>query len=305
MKPEQVLEAGKVAYFQAAAPYEIADFARSARVESLHELKAKGSVMEAEPLDHIPLWCLFLLATCLSILGVELGYRFGRWRHKFRSDEHETPVAAMVASILGLLAFMLAFTFSMAASRFDARRQAVLEEANAIETTYLRTQLLPEPHRSETARLLREYTDLRVHKLNIADLPELITKSNELHKQLWLHAVAAAETAPHSITTGLFLQSLNETIDIHSKRIFVGLLSRVPLPIWLSLWSLTLTGMVSIGYQAGLSGTSRSPEMAVLSFAFGLVLLLNIDLDRGQEGLLRVGQQSMVDVLENMQRNAP
>ncbi len=111
--------------------------------------------MDIEPLDYIP--SLVVLRCCHHSvdLTVEFGYRFGRWRLSHKSEEQETPVAAMVASILGLLAFMLAFTFSMAASRFDARRQIVLEEANSISTTYLRSQLLPEPHRSEIARRLR------------------------------------------------------------------------------------------------------------------------------------------------------
>src|SRR5579871_3264174 len=112
--------------------------------------------MNTEPMDVIPLWCFFLLTTSVCMLAVEGGYRFGRWRHARDSGEKEGSVAGMVAALLGLLAFMLAFTFSMAASRFDARRQAVLEEANVIGTTYLRTRLLPEPQRSETATLVRD-----------------------------------------------------------------------------------------------------------------------------------------------------
>ena len=95
-------------------------------------------------------------------LALEGGYRLGRWRHDRPAEEKETPVGAMVGSILGLLAFLLAFTFGMAATRFEARRQAVLDEANAIGTTYLRARLLPEPQRTESAKLLREYVDVRI-----------------------------------------------------------------------------------------------------------------------------------------------
>jgi hypothetical protein len=261
--------------------------------------------MIAEPLDQIPFWIFFLLVTALSMMAVEAGFRFGGWRHQRRSDEKESPVAAMVASILGLLAFMLAFTFGLAASRFDARRQAVLEEANAIGTTYLRTQLLPEPQQSEVAKLLREYTELRTQSLNVAVMEGLMEKSDALHQQLWRQAILAAEKDPHSIMTGLFLESLNDTIDLHAKRLFVGLRSRVPMTIWLALWSLTLIGMFSVGYQTGLSGTRRSPEMPILSLAFAVVLLLVVDLDRAHEGFLRVSQQSMFDVLKTMQPRSP
>lgn len=257
--------------------------------------------MDIEPLDHIPLWFFFLVVIVLSIMTVEFGYRYGRWRLARKSKEQETPVAAMVASILGLLAFMLAFTFSMAATRFDARRQVVLEEANSIGTTYLRSQLLPEPQRTEIAERLREYTALRVQTLNVGIIKDLMKQSDELLKQIWSQALMVADKDPKSITTGLFLQSLNETIDIHSKRVFIGLRNRVPLSIWIVLFSLTVLGMMSIGYQAGLSGTHRSPEMLIMTLSFTLVLYLIIDLDRGQEGFLKVSQQAMIDVLNSMQ----
>lgn len=261
--------------------------------------------MSSEPLDVLPLWSIFLFATAIGMVALEAGYRFGYWRHAHASGEKQEPVAAMVASILGLLAFMLAFTFSMAAARFDARRQVVLEEANAIGTTYLRTRLLPQPQRAESANLLRQYTELRVEYLKQGKVAELIARSEELHERLWSQAAAAAEKDPHSIPTGLFLQSLNETIDMHSKRAFVSLRSRVPFTIWLSLFSLTLLGMASVGYQAGLSGTRRSPEMPVLTLAFAGVLLLIVDLDRGHEGLLRVSQQATIDLLRTMQAPHP
>src|SRR5688572_31729155 len=118
--------------------------------------------MTTEPLDAIPQWGLFLLSAALLWLALEAGYRIGRWRHEHIADEKEQPVGAMVASILGLVALVLGFTFSLAASRFDARRMAVLEEANAIGTAHLRSRLLPLPQRAEIERLLREYVQVRI-----------------------------------------------------------------------------------------------------------------------------------------------
>ena len=256
--------------------------------------------MNSEPLDVIPLWFFFLLVTAIGMFALEGGYRLGRWRHTRESEEKDAPVAAMVAAILGLLAFMLAFTFSLAAARFDARRQAVVDEANSIGTTYLRTRLLPEPHRSETARLLRQYTELRVQHPTRDRVSTLMAQSEELHERLWSQGVAAAEKVPSPIT-GLFLQSLNETIDLHSKRVFVGIRSRIPITIWVALLALTVLGMASVGYQAGLSATRRSPEMPIMTLAFAGVLLLIVDLDRGHEGLLQVSQQAMIDLHKSMQ----
>jgi hypothetical protein len=261
--------------------------------------------MNAELLDSIPLWCVFALATAFILLALELGYRLGQWRHAHAQGEKDAPTGAMVAAILGLVAFMLAFTFSLAAARFDARRMAVLDEANAIGTTYLRTRLLPEPERTDAAQLLRDYVDVRVRIVQQGTITEGLAESEVLHRRLWSSAVAAAEKDPSSIMTGLFIQSLNDVIDMHAKRVLVGIRSRIPMSIWVALFTLALVGMSAMGYQAGLSVTRRSPAMLFLALAFGGVLFLIVDLDRVREGFLNVGQQAMLDLQTSMQSELP
>jgi hypothetical protein len=116
----------------------------------------------------------------------------------------ETPVGAIIAAILGLLAFLLAFTFGMAASRFDTRRELVLDEANAIGTTYLRAALLPEPHRTEIRSLLRDYVDLRLQAAQPEMTVPALAGSEELQGRLWAQAVIVGEKNPTPIT-GLFI----------------------------------------------------------------------------------------------------
>jgi hypothetical protein len=258
--------------------------------------------LSRESLDFIPLWALFLGVCASSWCALEIGYRLGRWRHLRAPEEKETPVGAMVGSILGLSAFMLAFTFGLAASRFDERRHTVLDEANAIGTTYLRTRLLPEPQRTAIAGLLREYVDVRVRGIAEGKLAELIARSEELHESIWSEAVKASQNKDsNSVLTGLFLQSLNEMIDLHSRRVLVGIRSRVPISIWAGLLTLGLLGLLAVGYQAGLSVTRRSPAMLAMVLAFAGVLFLIAALDRGQEGLLRVSQEAMIDLQRTMQ----
>ena len=109
----------------------------------------------AGPLDALPLWALFIFILVVVLLSVEGGYRLGKYRRSRREEEKEAPLGTMVGATLGLLAFILAFTFGLAAARFDSRRQVLLDEANAIGTTYLRAGMLPE--RGEQIRgLLRE-----------------------------------------------------------------------------------------------------------------------------------------------------
>lgn len=256
--------------------------------------------MSIAPLDVIPLWAMFLASGTLLWSAMEGGYRLGLWRRSRITDEKEQPVGAMVASILGLVALVLGFTFSLAASRFDDRRMAVLEEANAIGTAYLRARLLPEPQRIEIARLLREYVDVRVHATEAGKTEEAIARSEALHELLWAQATAAAEQDTGSIMTGVFIQSLNDVIDLHAKRVLVGMRSRIPIVIWIGVFGLASLGMAAVGYQSGLAATKRSPVMLGLVMAFAAVLLLIADLDRGQEGLLRISQQSMLDLQKTM-----
>jgi hypothetical protein len=261
--------------------------------------------MMTAPLDVIPLSILFLAFGFFLSLAMEGGYRLGAWRKAHIGGEKEQPVGAMVASILGLVALVLGFTFSLAASRFDARRMAVLDEANAIGTTYLRSRLLPQPERTEIARLLAEYVEVRVHATDEGKTQQALVRSQELHQLIWAQAAAAAEKDTGSILTGVFIQSLNDVIDLHAKRVFIGIRSRVPLVIWVGLFGLAMLGMAAVGYQAALSATRRSPAMLALVLTFSVVLLLIADLDRGQEGLLRVGQQAMVDLQNSIEPPSP
>jgi hypothetical protein len=119
-------------------------------------------MQDGEWLDYLPLWGLFAATVVLILLSVEGGFRLGKYRRQRSDQEKEQPVGVMVGATLGLLGFMLAFTFGVAAARFEARRQVLLDEANAIGTAFLRAELLPEPQRAETRNFLREYVDVRL-----------------------------------------------------------------------------------------------------------------------------------------------
>ncbi len=258
--------------------------------------------MSLVPLDALPLWALALAVSLLLWLAVECGYRVGRWRHANTPDERDQPVGAMVASILGLLALVLAFTFSLAASRFEAPGKRLWKRPTQSARPFC-ARLLSEPQRTETENLLREYVEVRIRGVIEGKAEELISRSEKIHDLLWQQATAAAEKNPNSIINGVYIQSLNNVIDLHAKRVMVGLRSRIPLVIWGGLFALTMLGMSSVGYQSGLSTTRRSPAMLGLVLAFSLVLSLVADLDRGQEGLLRVSQQSLIDVQATMKPN--
>lgn len=253
-----------------------------------------------QTLDLLPLWSILPLTVFVALLAVEFGYRFANYRQRQSPGEKESPVGGMVGATLGLLAFMLAFTFGLAGSRYEDRRQVVLSEANAIGTTYLRAAMLPEPMRTETQNLLREYVDVRLEAVQQPDkLQQGLLRSEELQNKLWSQAVAVTEK-DRSPITGLFIVSLNEVIDLHAERVMAGLRSRVPGVIWVVLYGLAILAMVMMGYHAGLVHSSRSLAVIALVIGFSSVLYLIADLDRPVQGTLRVSQESMLDLRKSM-----
>ena len=112
-------------------------------------------------LEQIPLWGVFFLTVAVILFSIWVGTVLGRLKRRKPDFESEASAGPVVTSMLGLLAFMLAFTFGIAAQSFQARRQLLLDEVNAIGTTYLRTGLILEPQRSQIRKLLREYVDIR------------------------------------------------------------------------------------------------------------------------------------------------
>lgn len=253
------------------------------------------------PLDFLPIW-LFFLATAAIVFGsVEGGYRLGKYRRQYSEPEKESPVGAIVAATLGLLAFTLAFTFGLAATRFDARRQVILAEANAIGTTHLRADFLPEPRRTEARRLLRDYVDARLEGIQPGRLDRAVARSTRLHALLWAQAVAAGQTEPRSVPVGLFIQSLNQLIDLHSERIQVAVKNRIPAVIWGMLYFVAVVAMAALGYHEGLASLRRSPAVLALVLTFSAVLALIADLDRPQEGLVRVSQQFLIDLRQSFE----
>jgi hypothetical protein len=252
----------------------------------------------------LPLWALYIITAAIVLGSAEAGWRLGNYRRQLPQHEKDAPVGAVVGATLGLLAFLLAFTFGMAASRYDTRKQLVLQEANAIGTTYLRADMLPEPQRSEIRNLLREYAALRVGGVTSLMTPEVMAQSGALHDRLWAQAVALGEQSPNSIVVGLFVQSLNETIDLDETRVTAGR-NQIPDSIWLALYVVTILTMMAMGYQFGLTGEHSWPVTIMLVLVFTAVLLLIADLDRPQAGWLKVSQQAMIDLIDKIGAPAP
>lgn len=245
-------------------------------------------------LYNYPLPMVFVVGLALVLALSEIGWQLGA-RAVGRASSNLTTLES---AMLGLLALMIAFTFSMALSRFEARRDAVLNEANAIGTTALRARLLPEPHRSETLKLLREYVQIRLDiarsGTSLAQQIAVIDRSNAIQEALWQQTKAMAAKDKGLIPTGLFIESLNSMIDDQGKRL-AALRSRVPNIVLLALFSIAAVAGAFAGYASGLDAKRTRLPVYLMGLVVSAVIFLILDLDRPSAGFITNNQQPMID----------
>jgi hypothetical protein len=254
--------------------------------------------MNFQPLESVPIIWVFLTVALLMLVFFELGYQFGSHAKTRRDKEATTSLGPIVGGLLGMLAFVLAFTFSMASSQHDLRKKNVLDEASLIGTAYLRADLLEERYEMEVKRLLKDYVDIRLAAANGSSIEAALEKSAEIHKLLWTQVSSAASEKPDT-NTALVIQAINDMIDMHEKRVTGAFRNRVPLSVWIALAANALA-MITLGTQVGHTGNRRLIALIPLALAFAVLVTLVVDLNRPLSGLVKVGQQSMIDLQSSM-----
>jgi hypothetical protein len=245
-------------------------------------------------LYHYSLLSIFLVSVFVVLASSEIG----RWLGVRVSRRGGDKVSTLEAGILGLLALMIGFTFSMALLHFDGRRDAVLNEANAIGGTALRARLLPAPYGPESLKLLREYVQIRMdiihHAPSAETLDPAIDRSNVLQEALWQQAMAAAAKDNGMVPTGLYVQTLNEMIDSQEKRL-TAIRQRVPNIVLIALYGVTAVAVAFTGYASGLEARHARLPAYLMGVLVCAVILLIQDIDRPNTGFVRVNQQPMID----------
>lgn len=255
-------------------------------------------------LEQIPEWTLGLGVVALVVAMVHAGSAVAR-RRLARGVQGETPgegVGAVVGAMLGLLAFMLAFAFGMAADRRDSRKQLLLDEVNSIGTTFLRTDLIPDSQRSAARNLLRKYVDLR---LEAADYPEKLQEcqqeADNVQSLLWAQAAKLRDAElKNPDVTALYVDSLNEMIDMQTSRMTVSSY-RIPTTVWMVFGLLLVLSTLGVGYNFGLQSSGPHGLLTMMmSVSLAAVMFLIFDLDRGNAGWLKVDQEPMYNLREQM-----
>jgi hypothetical protein len=253
-------------------------------------------------LNRVPLTVLlaglFLTMAASWLIGRRMGVR----NRVHCDDDSRTHASGLQASMLGLLALLLGFTFSMAVQRFEFNRDMVAREASAIETAYRRADIAAEPDRLALRALLRRYVDARVAfyeaKIDLGRRGVLEEESRRLQDEMWRYAMTTAAHAPNSVTA-LLVDALNQVEDAHAMRL-QGVRNTVPSTIlWLlMLMSVAATGLS--GYVAGFGNRRHPAPTAVVLLLIASVIIVIVDLDRPMRGLIRGGQESMLDLQRSL-----
>ena len=220
------------------------------------------------------------------------------------ANEDHSQEGYLVGSMLGVLALLMAFSFSMALDRYEERRHLVVQEANAIGTSYLRAQLLDEPHRSRLSRLLAAYTDNRVAlgTGQHAGLGRQLEVNDKLLTDIWAAVVAARDSAARHGVSVPILATFNEVIDLDTER-KVARKVRVPAPVMLLLYGFLLLTAVVLGYVL--------EERRARLGAFMLFLLLSLyvsviaDLNRPASGNIQESQEAMLMLQRSLRAMPP
>jgi hypothetical protein len=244
-----------------------------------------------------------LLVALGLIAGVVAVHELGFWLGsliRWADEPFGRQVALVRTSTAALVAFLIGFAFSGAASRFIDRLDIIVKEANALGTAYLRADTIAEPQRGELKAALREYTADRVRLLSGKERDQielLLAKVSGLHGRMWRSAIKA--TQDNAPLMAVVLPPINEVIDLHSMHLAMAR-RHLPLPIMAMLLGTAAIDVGLLGFGNGRAGRRFSLLDSVYGTALVLALFMTIDMDYPGIGFIRVGNRSVVEALAAM-----
>lgn len=244
-------------------------------------------------------WMLIGVLFLLLNFAYHWGYVWGKKKKKVKPSSHSTISLAQLTGLIGFLGILLAFTFSMSNSRFETRKQLIIQESLNIGTTYFRLGLITDTvERKEMRRLIKEYLDCRIDLYNdrnsIYEINKGIEKSERLQVELWKKS-AILGREKHDITTSLIIQSLNAMIDV-SGSIQGAVQNHVPALILLINFVVSLFTIVTLGYSHGFLADKNWIFAIGVNLIIAVIFLLILDMDRPNSGLLKVDVQSLINL---------
>jgi hypothetical protein len=266
--------------------------------------------MDYHLLDRFSIQLLFLLTVILMLVGLEVGFRFGANVKGKKVKAQTSQVRALMGATLGLLAFMLAFTFAAAQEHFETRLQLQIDEAMLLKSAFMKAGLFEEPVRSEARALLIEYVDDRialrkwVQEKEAVNIFGVLNRAEEVQLRLWSLGTGSSDASSgnYSQSRADILPEVLGLMESQTRRLQAALVNRIPPIIWLTLYFTAMVSMIVVGYQAGLT-EKRSP-LATFSLAlvFSAVMVLIMDLDRPLQSLFALDTAVMDELAVFMRK---
>jgi hypothetical protein len=226
------------------------------------------------PISAIYFMGLFVGTVLVALLAFRGGVHFGRWRARRPDPEPNLPVRTLIAGVLNLLGFILGFTFALAASHYDARADAIFNEAVAIGTAYHRTYSLPEHERENVKRLLLEYVDARLQVGDPAERTRVLERLNSLQERIREQIILIGNNNGSAGSASSLTQSLAEIIDVHAFRVLMDMRARIQDRMWVSLYCVMIIALAGAGYQCGLTGGRGSIAAVAYAMVFTAVVIM-------------------------------
>jgi hypothetical protein len=237
---------------------------------------------------------IFFIPLLSVLIALYLGQRYGIYSIKKSPELQQSAVGSVVGAVFGLLAFILAFTFQIAANHYDSRKSMLLKEVTNIRTAYLRAGLIDEPICSGTKKLLVEYVDQRAELTrDFSKLSLVLTRSQQILDTLWSYAEILAKRDRSSEVYSLYTSSVNDLVDNYNQRVTVALEYRIPVAVFYVLYVILFFSMLVLGYQFGISGKGSFRINVLMAIVFAVVMFLITVLDRPEMGIAKINQKPL------------
>lgn len=250
-------------------------------------------------LDHR---LIALAMVVLLVVAGEIGYRRGLFRRE-SNESVRSLMSGTGAAMLGLLGLLLGFTLAMAVSRWDERRDVIVDEANAIGTLWLRAGLFEAPLRDEMRDVLQKYTDARItlggSRDDRATLRAARSESELLHATIWAVVERANQPGRSNAVLSSLITAANEVIDLHELRM-ASIENYLPASLFLLLFTVAAVSVGFLAWAFGAANQGGRIAIVALALLIGAVLLLIMDINRPQRGRIEIGTDSLERVGESM-----
>lgn len=245
------------------------------------------------------LWLVGLALFILMVVVRSLAERIRRRRSRAVGAGLSQAGEGLIAtSVVGLLSLLIAFTFSLALARHELRRTLVVEEANAIGVAYMRAQLLAEPYRTDLSNVLVSYAQVRRVTGELSGPVQLAAQehSEALQAPLWQRTAIAARASDTPALANFLVQSVTRLIEVEGQR-KAALAARIPPAVLLALMAYSVGVAGILGYVAAGAHAHRRRISWVMFLLVTLAFMLILDLDRPGDGLIRVSEANMYDMV--------